>query len=53
MGDFREFVGESGLNPSTDADLEELLDLVISRQVDDDGFACGSASAALAAVLGD
>ena len=52
VGDFREFVGESGLDPSTDADLEELLDLVIPRQVGDVGFACGSTSAALAAVLG-
>jgi len=52
VGDFRELVGESGLDPSTDADLEELLGLIISQQVGDVGFACGSASAALAAVLG-
>ena len=54
VGGFRELVGESGLDPSTDADLEELVDPIIPRQVGDVGFACGSTSAALAAaaVLG-
>ena len=35
-----------------DADLEKLADLLISRQGGDVGFACDSASAALAALLG-
>ena len=52
VGDFQQLVGESSLDPSTDADLEELLGLIISQQVGDVGFACGSASAALDAVLG-
>ena len=53
VGDFQELVGGSGLDPSIDADLEKLADLLISRQGDDVGFACDSASAVLAALLGE
>ena len=52
VGGFREVVGESGLDPSSGADLEKLANLNISRQGGDVGFACGFVSAALAALLG-
>ena len=52
VGDFQGLVGEFGLGPSTNADLGGLLGLIISQQVGDVVFACGSASAALDAVLG-
>ena len=50
----RELIGESSFDPSIDADLEELADLIISRQGRDvESGACGSAPAALAALLGE
>ena len=54
VGGFQELVvGVSGLDPSIDADLEKLADLIISRQGGDVGLACCSASAALAALLAE